>query len=45
MLQAWKVTYADGGSITNEFYFTGDLKKTYGARTYPVEYTYDRRAG
>ena len=25
----------------NEYYPTGLLKKTYGARTYPVEYTYD----
>jgi YD repeat-containing protein len=27
--------------VTNEFFPTGEIKKTYGARTYPVEYTYD----
>lgn len=40
-LRAWKVTYPDGTSITNEFFPTGQLKKTYGSRTYPVEYAYD----
>jgi RHS repeat-associated protein len=40
-LQAWKVTQPDGTSLTNEFFLTGLLKKTYGSRTYPVEYTYD----
>ena len=29
------------GKVTNEFYLTGQLKKTTGVRTYPVEYTYD----
>src|SRR5262249_7688204 len=28
-------------SVTNEYLETGLLKKTYGSRTYPVEYTYD----
>ncbi len=27
--------------MTNEYFLTGLLKKTYGSRTYPVEYTYD----
>ena len=40
-LQAWRVTQPDGTKVTNEFYMTGQLKKTYGSRTYPVEYTYD----
>jgi RHS repeat-associated protein len=35
------VTQPDGGVVTTEYYPTGQVKKTYGARTYPVEYTYD----
>ncbi len=31
----------DGGSVTNEYYATGELKKSWGTRTYPVEYEYD----
>jgi RHS repeat-associated protein len=31
----------DGGSVTNQYYDTGELKKTFGTRIYPVEYTYD----
>ncbi len=31
----------DGTSVTNEYHPTGELKKTYGSRTYPVEYGYD----
>ena len=27
--------------MTTEYLLTGELKKTYGSRTYPVEYTYD----
>ena len=38
---AWKIVLADGTSVTNEFHLNGLLKKTYGSRTYPVEYTYD----
>jgi RHS repeat-associated protein len=37
----WKTMLPDGGLVTNEYYATGSLKKMYGARTYPVEYTYD----
>ncbi|MBI3870960.1 MAG: RHS repeat-associated core domain-containing protein [Verrucomicrobia bacterium] len=33
--------YPDSTSMTNEYHPTGELKKTYGSRTYPVEYTYD----
>jgi RHS repeat-associated protein len=36
-----KTTYPDSTSLTNEYFLTGELKKTYGSRTYPVEYTYD----
>ncbi len=39
--RAWKTVLADGTSTTNEFFLTGQLKKTYGSRSYPVEYTYD----
>ena len=31
----------DGGTVTQEFFPTGQAKKIYGARTYPVEFTYD----
>lgn len=31
----------DGMSLTNEYELTGQLKKTYGGRTYPVQYAYD----
>ena len=35
------LTTLRGGKVTNEFYLTGQIKKTTGVRTYPVEYTYD----
>ncbi len=35
------VTQPDGGAVTTEYYPSGQIKKTFGARTYPVEYTYD----
>lgn len=41
MSRATNTLSADGGSVTNEYFPTGLLKKTYGSRTYPVEYTYD----
>jgi YD repeat-containing protein len=31
----------DGATTTNEYHLTGLLKKTWGARQYPVEYGYD----
>lgn len=39
--RVWKTTLPDSTSVTNEYFATGQLKKTYGSRTYPVEYTYD----
>src|SRR5207244_658440 len=39
--RVWKVQQPDGNSVTNEYFTTGLLKKTYGSRTYPVEYNYD----
>jgi RHS repeat-associated protein len=39
--RAWKTVMADGTSTTNEFLPSGQLKMSYGSRTYPVEYTYD----
>ena len=33
--------FPDGTWTTNEYFLNGTLKKTYGSRTYPVEYTYD----
>ena len=41
MMQATNTISPDGGSVINDYYLTGLLKKTYGARNYPVEYTYD----
>ena len=35
-------TLPDGGVVTQEFFPSGQLKRTWGTRTYPVEYTYDR---
>jgi RHS repeat-associated protein len=35
------VTQPDGAVVTTEYYPTGLIKKVSGARTYPVEYTYD----
>ena len=41
MGRAWRVVQPDGNSVTNEYHLTGELKKTSGARTYPVEYSHD----
>jgi RHS repeat-associated protein len=35
------VTLPDNGTVTTEYFDTGETKKTYGTRTYPVEYIYD----
>ena len=39
--RVWKTVQPDSTTVTNEFHLTGELKKTYGSRTYPAEYTYD----
>ena len=31
----------DGGAVTNFYFGSGELKKTSGTRTYPVQYNYD----
>ena len=36
-----RTIHADGTSLTNEYFTTGELKKTTGSRVYPVEYKYD----
>ena len=41
MLQATNVVQPDGTSVTSEYYLTGELKRQYGSRTYPVGYGYD----
>ena len=41
MLQATNVVQPDGTAVTAEYYQTGELKKQYGSRTYPVGYGYD----
>jgi RHS repeat-associated protein len=35
------ITLPDGGVVTNIYFPTGELQKSWGARTYPVEHTYD----
>jgi len=39
--QATNVVQPDGAHVYTEYFLTGELKKTWGARTYPAEYTYD----
>ena len=36
-----QVIQPDGSSVFFEYFDTGELKKTHGSRTYPVEFTYD----
>jgi RHS repeat-associated protein len=40
-MRATIITQPDGLVVTNEYSPLGVLKKTYGARIYPAEYTYD----
>jgi RHS repeat-associated protein len=40
-LQVSSVTAPDGVATTYEYYPSGELKRTYGGRTYPVGYSYD----
>jgi RHS repeat-associated protein len=39
--RVWKIVQPDGSSVTNEYWSAGQLKRTYGTRTYPVGYSYD----
>ncbi|HEV2208259.1 MAG TPA: hypothetical protein VG167_05750, partial [Verrucomicrobiae bacterium] len=41
MLQATSVVNPDGTTTTTEYWLTGEVKRNYGARTYPVGYGYD----
>ncbi len=41
MSQVTNVLQPDSTSTLSEYYPNGSLKKTYGSRTYPVQYTYD----
>jgi RHS repeat-associated protein len=41
MLQATNVVQPDGRSVFSQYFPNGLLQKTWGAREYPVEYTYD----
>jgi hypothetical protein len=41
MGRPWKIVLPDNTSVTNEYFLTGQLKKTSGSRTYPVKYTHD----
>jgi RHS repeat-associated protein len=41
MLQATNVVQPDGGSVSMEYYLTGQLKRQFGSRTFPVGYGYD----
>jgi RHS repeat-associated protein len=39
--RAWKVTHPDGGVVNTTYTPRGEVATTYGARSYPVEHTYD----
>jgi RHS repeat-associated protein len=39
--RAWKVTRPDGGIVNTTYTPRGEVATTYGARSYPVEHTYD----
>jgi RHS repeat-associated protein len=39
--RAWKVTHPDGGIVNTTYTSRGEVATTYGARSYPVEHTYD----
>jgi RHS repeat-associated protein len=39
--RATNVVYPDGNKLSQEYFLTGLLKKSFGSRTYPVEYSYD----
>ena len=41
MLQATNLVQPDGTSLTNEYWPSGLLKRTYGSRSYAVGYGYD----
>ena len=41
MLRATNVVLPDMTSVTNEFSLSGELRRTFGSRTYPVAYGYD----
>jgi len=41
MGRATNVFLADLTTVTNEYYLTGELRKTFGSRSYPVGYGYD----
>ena len=41
MLQATNVVFPDKTSAFTEYHLTGEIKRTYGSRRYPVEYTVD----
>ena len=41
MGRAWKTVLLDGGCVTNQYFMTGELATNFGARAYPVAYTYD----
>jgi RHS repeat-associated protein len=41
MLRATNVVNPDGASVFSEFHLTGELKRNFGSRIYPVSYGYD----
>ncbi len=38
-----KITLPDGGEVHTTYWPTGQVRRTWGTRTYPVEYTYDNQ--
>ena len=41
MGRVWQTVLPDNTTVTSEYFLTGLLKKRYGSRQYPVEYSYD----
>ena len=41
MGRPWIITLPDNSSVTNLYHPTGEMRRTSGSRTYPVEYTHD----
>jgi len=41
MRQAASVVQPDNTTMSSTYLFSGELARTWGSRTYPVEYTYD----
>src|SRR5207245_1487803 len=41
MLRPYEIIYPDSATVTTEYHLTGEIKRRYGSRIYPVGYGYD----